>query len=409
MKCEQIQELLSPYLDGVLEDETKAKVEEHLQHCSFCREELESLQATLNILHSLDQLTPPADFRSGLKKRLVKYGLPWYRRLGSAKWFAWGAAAAAVFIALIVAGSLVVRLPGVSSGELGGGLAMQKQEKVASQVAEPELGTAEYRKAASYDKQDIQIPPQGRIAGVEADRERGTEEVKDEYQQKVIKTAELTLEVKDIQAVSTEIALLAQRAGGYVTDSSVREEESGKSGYVTIRVPQERFEAVIKEIEGMGTVRSRHITGQDVTQEFYDTEARVRVLKKEEESLLELMDRAKSIEDIMKVRQELTRVRSEIEMLEGRLKYLSRMTDMSTIHVTLREQKTPDDQISTQEVQGVGTRALKGFIRTTNAIIKVLGEMVVGLGTALPVLILICVVVAVIWGGRIIYLRNKKE
>ncbi len=79
------------------------------------------------------------------------------------------------------------------------------------------------------------------------------------------------------------------------------------------------------------------ISSEDVTEEYYDSEARLKVLKAKEDRLLNLMNKANNITDIISIENELGQTRSEIEVLTGRLKYLSNATDYSLVNIKLQQ------------------------------------------------------------------------
>jgi hypothetical protein len=104
----------------------------------------------------------------------------------------------------------------------------------------------------------------------------------------------------------------------------------------TIRVPEAQFETVVESLRAVGErVLREKVTGQDVTEEFVDLQARIRTKKAVEGQYLEIMKQAKSVEDVLAVQEKLGAIRSEIEQLEGRLRFLESQTSMSTIKITL--------------------------------------------------------------------------
>lgn len=146
----------------------------------------------------------------------------------------------------------------------------------------------------------------------------------------VIKTATVNIglpkdEVSDAlnQAIS-----IAGSHGGFVLSSNTGRESRGT---LTMRIPSQRFEAALAEIEGLGKVRSENISGQDVGQDFVDLEARLRNWETQEAVLLKLMDRAESVQDTIRVQGELSRVQLEIEQIRGRLRFLRDQTSYGTI------------------------------------------------------------------------------
>ncbi len=156
----------------------------------------------------------------------------------------------------------------------------------------------------------------------------------------VIYTAQISIEVDDVQSAAYRIQSIAEGSGGFIQRVSISGEER-KSGFITIRVPQDKFYDVLRQIEEVGNVTNKEISGEDVTEKYIDLEARLKNVKREEERLLEILDKATDVNDILKVEKELMRVRETIETLEGQIRYLERRVEYSTISVYLEEIAKP--------------------------------------------------------------------
>jgi hypothetical protein len=162
-------------------------------------------------------------------------------------------------------------------------------------------------------------------------------------ERKIIRNATLTLEVEQPGKAQQRIASLAESRGGYVvTSESVRHDGTkGTAAYevvtVELRVPAAQFDAALADIRAAGgSVTAQKITGKDVTEEYIDLEARLRTQRALEAQLLEIMKRAQEVEDAVSVQRELTNVRTEIERVEGRRRFLENQSSLSTISVTLQ-------------------------------------------------------------------------
>lgn len=157
---------------------------------------------------------------------------------------------------------------------------------------------------------------------------------------KIIKTASLIMEVREVKQAVEGIANIAKKVGGFVLNSSVSENKEGvKRADIIVKVPVSTFDNSVKEIKTLAVfIASENITGQDVTEEFIDLEAQVKNLRAEEEQYLEILKRAFTIEDTLKVTSKLSIVRGNIERIEGKIKYLEGQTDFSTISVSLNEE-----------------------------------------------------------------------
>lgn len=209
-------------------------------------------------------------------------------------------------------------------------------------------------------------------------------------ERRVIKRAEITVDVEDAVETSAHIAARAEALGGYVSGSSVgRNREGRNEARVTVRVPADQFTALVEEIEKLGTLMSRQISSTDVTEEYVDLDARISNLKHQEKRLLEIVSQAKTVEDLLKVEKEIERVRGEIESLTGRLNLLKNQTDYATINVYLRSTPLAGAGISTSGMEGLWGRAVRALYNSLTVLIEGVGRAVVALFAALPYLALV--------------------
>jgi uncharacterized protein YdcH (DUF465 family) len=123
-----------------------------------------------------------------------------------------------------------------------------------------------------------------------------------------------------------------------VSSSSVTESD-GKlsSGTLTIRVPSNQFQAAVARFKGLGKLTNEEQSGQDVTKEYVDLEARLKQAKAEEAFFLRLMDQAKSISDMIQIQSQLSAVQLRIEEIQGQLQFLQDQTSFSTITARIYE------------------------------------------------------------------------
>jgi len=156
-------------------------------------------------------------------------------------------------------------------------------------------------------------------------------------ERKIIKNGSLELLVKKVEETAKSISQIAIRFDGFVSSSNIYEvSQDNKAGYVTIRMPIINFDLVIEELKELAIkVEKESIDARDVTEEFIDLEARLKNLEAQENQYLEIMKRAIKIEEILSVTDRLSNVRSQIERIEGQLKYLTDKIDMATISIKL--------------------------------------------------------------------------
>ena len=201
----------------------------------------------------------------------------------------------------------------------------------------------------------------------------------------VIKTADVGLRVDHSHFGQTRSAVrkIAGDLGGYETHSST----SGSkihTGRITIRVPARAFRRAMDAIEGIAHVHvtAESVTGQDVSQQFVDLQARLVNLEAQEKVLLRLMDRAETISESIRVENYLQQVEFQIEDVQGRMLYLQNRTSMSTITVALHEAgKKPAPPQHASALWKAGERSL-------GAALAVVTGVIVGAGLVVPLAIL---------------------
>lgn len=197
----------------------------------------------------------------------------------------------------------------------------------------------------------------------------------------VIKTASIGLEIdKDSFRDSVQRAIdAAERNGGFVLSSDIGGDEL-RSGSLVIRVPASNFEATLASIKDLGKVTSESISGKDVSQEFVDLNARARHFEAQEAVLLDLMSKATTIPDSIRVQGELQRTQLEIERLRGRINFLKDQTSFSTISMNMTE-------VGVAPPKPKGTLA-KAWAQAKETFMDVIAAVVVGAGFVFPVGIL---------------------
>jgi hypothetical protein len=216
---------------------------------------------------------------------------------------------------------------------------------------------------------------------------------------KVVRQAELELEVAAPGASQTAIERLAEQHGGYVVSAARdTDHDSAVDVRVTlvVRVPEAELTRTIAELKRLGRgVGSEHITSDDVTDEYIDLTARISSQQKLEQQYLEILKRAATVKDAMDVQKELADVRTEIERLQGRQQLLEKESAFSTLTVHLY---TAVPQIAVSATTFGGT-----FRRAWSDALTLSADMISGAirlaGFLLPILLLLGVPSALgLWG-----------
>jgi hypothetical protein len=205
---------------------------------------------------------------------------------------------------------------------------------------------------------------------------------------KIVRTGYLTLEVNDIDEALADIARVARELNGYVVSSNKQENKDTTYGSVSIRVPADRFDEAFDRLHKLAVKVPRESTeSQDVTEEYTDLQAQLRNLEATEAQYLELLKKAETVEDTLKVYQALSDVRRQIEQIKGRIQYLERTSDMALIEVNLQK---------TKPIEGTAWSALetlKSAVRGLISFGKVLANIAIWLVIFCPVWIIILVLV----------------
>ncbi len=221
---------------------------------------------------------------------------------------------------------------------------------------------------------------------------------------KIIQNARLDMRVGDVPQAVEQISALCTDNGGYTVNSHISRNEESYSAQLSVKVPRDKLESIMDSIARLGEVRDRVVSAQDVTEEYYDAEARLKVLRAKEDRLVGLLAKANTINDIISIENELGKTRGEIEVLAGRLQYLSNATELSLIDISLR-QAVPG---AIKAPQGTLGKAVQGLISSLNSLIDFASNTVIAIFVILP---WILVLVLLLWLSRYVYkrLRHSRE
>lgn len=226
-------------------------------------------------------------------------------------------------------------------------------------------------------------------------------------EQMIIRTANLTVVVEDTDDTLRKLRDIARDYEGYTADSNRWLQDDQAYARVTLRVPAPTLDEVLDLLRDMAIrVETESVSGQDVTEEYVDLQARLRNLEAAETELLALLvevreSRGKA-EDILAVHRELTNIRAQIESLKGRKQYLERMTAMATIHIEIRPKEAPRSLIEKAQWSPLVTisKALRAFV----SVFQVLVDFGIYVVTFSP---FVLIPLAVLW-LLVRWMRNRK-
>lgn len=202
---------------------------------------------------------------------------------------------------------------------------------------------------------------------------------------KVIQTATLGIVVDEggFDDAVREARAVAARLGGFVVSSHTErlDEDVPRRGTLVVRVPGERYAPAMDALGRLGRIELESEQGEDVTQEFVDLESRRRHLEAVEGQLLELLEKAQTVQAALAVQAQLNQTQLELEQVRGRLRYLEDQTDLATITLELRE---PDRE----EEEAGGWGIVDAWKTGADAFLAVVRWTVVALAAIAPLLLL---------------------
>ncbi len=214
----------------------------------------------------------------------------------------------------------------------------------------------------------------------------------------VIRNASLTLVVDDPTTRMEEVTRMAGELQGYVASSSASKYQQGVRVAMTLRVPAEQFEEAMRRLRALaGEVREEQISGQDVTAEYTDLTSRLKNLEAAEAQLREIMDNATNTEDVLSVFNQLTQIRGEIEVIKGRMQFLSQSVALATINLTmLPDALAQPVQVAGWRPEGVAKDAIEALVSILQGLVSLLIWLVivaipVGLVLVAPFIVLIMI------------------
>ncbi|WP_286183626.1 DUF4349 domain-containing protein [Bacillus sp. ISL-55] len=253
-----------------------------------------------------------------------------------------------------------------------------------------------------FSEDEKQVADAGEKSKAEGQASQGTDEVA--AQRMVIFNAEMDIRVDNFEKARNALEQKAQSYNGYIVQSnSNRYDGEQQSGTMTFRIPQEHFNAFLNDAEGLSVqVNNRHVSGQDVTEEYVDLESRLKSKKAVEARLLDFMKQAQKTEDLLKISSDLADVQEQIEQIAGRKKFLENQTALSTVTITLQENEVAVPKIDNDSLN-TWQKIKKQFADNINILLAAGSGIVVFLIGNLPILLIVGVIVAVI----IFFIRRK--
>ncbi len=195
-----------------------------------------------------------------------------------------------------------------------------------------------------------------------------------------------------------DLTFIAEQHGGFILSSAT---QNDRSGTFVLRIPARRFDRAMGDVRELGTrVRFQEIRGDDVTAEFIDSQARLRILLARRALLFDLFQQADTTEEILRMSGQLDDVQLRIEQIQGQLRFINDQVSESTLRVAIQERNAPETVTETDvDNPDLGSSvdlAVQGFLR-------IVGAVIVGLGYLIPLTVLGALVWMAVW-----FLRRRR-
>jgi hypothetical protein len=193
---------------------------------------------------------------------------------------------------------------------------------------------------------------------------------------KIIYDAQIDLMVDSVDPIAQKVTSSVQNANGYIAEQNVTGSPGTlRSIHWRIRIPVEQFDSFVESVVSLGELERNNRTSQDVSDQYYDIEARIKNKRVEEQTLNKILqERSGKLEDVLKIEVELSRVRGEIEQLEGKIRVLENLSSLATLTLNVREREKYAP--SAPVVASFGTQISRTWESSTTALLN-LGKAIV--------------------------------
>ncbi|MBO5497114.1 MAG: DUF4349 domain-containing protein, partial [Oscillospiraceae bacterium] len=216
--------------------------------------------------------------------------------------------------------------------------------------------------------------------------------------EKIIYSADATVETTEFDKSIEELNAMLAECGGFVESSSVngnnyydssRGNVSRRTASYTLRIPSARFSGVMEGLSRLGNVPYTYMYTENVTAQYYDVQARMQALQAQEKRLMEMMEIAETVEDIITIEDKLTDVRYRIDSLQSSLNNWDRRVSYSSLNLTIREVQvyTPETVVKIT----YGQRLVRAFTNSLKNAGEFFQDLLVFLVSALPTLAILAV------------------
>lgn len=397
MKCDEVRNQLSLYIDGEIEEEEKELIEEHLENCPECKKELEEYKKLIQMLNELPNEEPPEGYCKRLHKKLKEEAesnitniteMPIQTTKRKFGWKKYSSIAAALVLVMLVYG---INNRGMYKST--NDMSYSTTESAPAEISEAPMISPSTEE--NFDNLSIADKDKGNEKSIRGDSSSPMNIMTvEDREMKIIKSGSLYVQTSDYNKFMDDLSIKINELGGFIENNNtevyqVYENEKLMHGSLKIRVPQDKFYDVVSYFEETSEIKRKSINENDVTKEYYEKDNQVKNLEIQEQHLRELFDKATTVTDMLQIENELRRIRTEIDSLNISLNDINDRVYMSSIDLEVEEIKEPN---IVRSEESVWDRAKRGFIITVNSIIRGIENLIVNVFSSLPILIPILII-----------------
>lgn len=418
MKCETFENYLDGYLDGSLSELERQAMQEHMQNCPGCRKRYEEQRLLLEELRHLDDgVRAPEGLVAGTMERIRRERQP--RRRTRPYWIG-GGIAAALCLTLALGTFLGGAMNATSSApktslmnmaatadtswdSAGGGESYAETEEAVEAPAAPPPNAAMAMDAGAATANTATAD------GASADGARSAETP--EYGLKIIREATIQMQTENYSEDMAALEELVTSMGGFITsreewgsEQSAETGENPRTLSLTLRIPSDQLDAFVEQAKQVGIVTASSISETDVTDQYTDTDRRLQAYQKQYDRVLEMMDQATTVEELIQIESELSRLEMEIESCQGTLNYWDARVNYSTVYIYVDEVRRA---ISANP--SLGERMRTALANSWDDFTQGCQDLVVNLYAAIPYIAVWIVVLAAAGGIAALIVRKVRK
>lgn len=420
MKCETFENYLDGYLDGSLSELEQQAMQEHMQNCPGCRKRYEEQRLLLEELRHLDDgVRAPEGLVAGTMERIRRERQP--RRRTRPYWIG-GGIAAALCLTLAVGTLLGGTFRATSSApktslmnmaatadtswdSAGGGESYAETEEAVEAPAAPPPNAAMAMDAGAATANTATAD------GASADGAASRSAETPEYGLKIIREARIEMQTENYSEDMAALEELVTSMGGFITsreewgsEQSAETGENPRTLSLTLRIPSDQLDAFVEQAKQVGIVTASSISETDVTDQYTDTDRRLQAYQKQYDRVLEMMDQATTVEELIQIESELSRLEMEIESCQGTLNYWDARVNYSTVYIYVDEVRRA---ISANP--SLGERMRTALANSWDDFTQGCQDLVVNLYAAIPYIAVWIVVLAAAGGIAALIVRKVRK